>query len=233
MDKFREISDEFDKRIVQPHERYYAGYAALLDRYCRRTKIMIEVGGGNGAIPSHWTRLGKPPSDLKYIALEPVSELVDKANKLRLPFEYHSYEGELENSVEVLSDQRDLIIGECALVTSRALHEIYLGYNRNIERLYAGLERLHKMLDPKIVIHGIVNRVTNLIPEEVERLRGYQDVVMGHSHDPNTDYLSMNDDLVPFMQRQGYRYVTHKRFTHHVPHFKKSPWTFTIGVFEK
>ena len=233
MDKFRAISNEFDRRIVQPHERYYAAYAGLLERYCKRASIVLEIGGGNGAIPSRWAQMGNPPHDLRYFSVEPVSELVDKANKLRLPFEYHACEGGLENSVEILLSQYDTLVGERALVTSRTLHEIFLSYNRNRERLYADLERLQNVLEPKIIIHGIVEKVTTLTPEEVEKLRRYQDQVMGHSHDPSTDYLSMNEELVPFMNGQGYRQVTSRKVIHRVPHFKKSPWRFSIGVFEK
>ena len=43
MNKFADISNEFDDRIVNPQLRYYDRYVKLLESYCKSSDTVVEV----------------------------------------------------------------------------------------------------------------------------------------------------------------------------------------------
>lgn len=225
LDKFKSVAKSYSDKFAL--DSYYSALIELLEQHANNVRLVLEIGAANGIVPEKWDAVRK--SDLEYYSIEPVKEMVrvaqEKATKLSL--HYHPLFGNLENALAACNLSNTKID---LLVTSRSLHEIYLNYTRNLEKVFSDLSGILVSSRPDVVVYGDAERDTSLTPDETRRFIALQTARIGHGHDPATDYLDFST-VVSFMVKSGYALVDEKKIDQPLPEFKKSPWHFRIGVF--
>lgn len=229
--KFSRVAKEYSEKFG--FDPYYTALMDLLEKYCPNVRLVLEIGAANGIMVEKWDNVRKMKQNkgsFDYYSVEPVKEAVQIAQKKspKLDIRYHPFVGVLANALEVcdLVDKKiDL------LITSRSLHEIYLSYEKNLEKVFLDVNAILKTSKPHCVVHGIVERFTGLTPDETKRFIKAQTEKIGHGHDPAVDYLDFAT-LVSFMKSAGYTLIDSKKISQPLAGFKISPWNFRIGVFE-
>lgn len=235
--RFDSVAETYGARFVETNKTYYVRYAELLQRHCAAIDAVCEVGVGNGVIPVYWNQLRareNPKDRLVYLSVDPSPKMVELASRRSTGFQFIVQRGGLEDATELFSKELQKKPGmSVALLTSRMLHEAFIGYQRDAERLRGTLRRLHAELKPEYVIHGDADRVVGLDTDQTARLIVFQEQMIGHGHDPAIDFLSFDNNMVPFMASEGYKLIEEAKTSIPVPGFDESPWKFAIGVFRR
>jgi len=229
MTDFSKVAQDYSQRFNVPE--YYGTLITALEKYATDANIVLEIGAANGIVPETWDKIRREihlQDMLIYHSVEPVIELVQiaegKAADLRMT--YLLKQGTLENALEVTDIEKlDL------LITSRCLHEIWSGYKKDTKKLYSQIGDILRATKPSTVVHGILNRVSGLSANQRHLFSRMLEETIGHSHDPEEDYLSF-DELIKFMQGEGYNLIEQKHITGSYLEFPDSPWRFAIGVFK-
>lgn len=231
--KFAAVADNYTNRYY--FKPYYTKFVDMLEKYLGEASLVLDIGAADGIMVGAWDRRRKEvgkDSELQVVSIEPVERMVDiakeRAKALDIKADHHV--GSLENAVESLElEQNSNVDG---VYISKVLHEINVEYGHDEDRLEHELSELIEATSPNIVIIGIVDRVTTLTPEEVERFNECLIKQIGHGHDPARDYLDQKwlDDV---MSKAGYEIIEKHSTDQLIEGFENPPWSQTITVYRK
>ena len=209
--------------------------------------VVLEIGAAAGIIPSllsdmrrgmygdHEGKLWNDP--LLYYSVDPSSVMVKDARDQaqRFCFRYEPFVGSLKDIVAKDVSWMTEGAGRSTvdiLVISRALHEIWASYGYDTDRLIDDLLSLLEIVQPDKVIIGDALCFTGLTNEETERFRLAQTAIMGHGHDPSTEYFSSNQ-VEDLFYRSDYTPTSLKELVYPLEGFgQKNPWRFFVTTFE-
>jgi hypothetical protein len=225
LDKFRDVAQSYSEKF--DFDPYYSTLIGLLEKYTDDVRLVLEIGAANGIVPEKWNTVRS--LDLEYYSVEPVAEMVQVAREKAsgLSINYHPFVGNLENALEACKLSKiDL------LLTSRSLHEVYLAYGKNLQKVFSDLSRILVHSQAKIVVFGDAEKNTSLTPEETQRFIAAQVEQIGHGHDPATDYLDFAT-FSEFMTKSGYELIEQQRINQPLPDFEEPVWNYKIAIFNK
>jgi hypothetical protein len=222
-DKFKAVAKDYARRFA--FDDYYSALVAAIQTHLKGCNTVLEVGSATGILPEKLELIRNEFDPFTYYSVDPVEEAVAAASKKEIKtFRHVPLIGKLETALQDCSiEELDM------LITSRALHEMLLSYDRDKGRLFDHLGNILSKR-PRIVVHGIVERYTGLNDEEKERFSKFLEKEIGHGHDTDKDYFDF-EEIVRYMQSQGYALEKEAHFIRPCEGFDPSPWRFGMGVF--
>lgn len=228
--KFEKIAEEYSHRFG--YGPYYSKIISYMRRYCKGN--VLEIGAAQGILAEllkETREAGEEP--FEYHSVEPSQKLVDIAKETAKniqSFQYCPHIGTLEDGLKTSGLENRTID---VLITSRSLHEAFIGYGRDENRVFFYLSDILRNKKPSIVIHGILERYNGLDKKETIEFKRKQENILGsgQGHDPARDYLEFQK-LVEFMEKNGYNLIEQDHISQPLLENHPKAWTFGIGVFE-
>lgn len=225
LEHFRSVAKTYSEQFF--FDPYYEVLIGFLEKYTPASGVVVEIGAANGIVAEQWDKVRKEM--VQYYSVDPVEDMIviarHKAKSLSII--YRPFLGNLENAWEVCG-LKGVVVD--VLLMSRSLHEIYINYGRDIEKLSQEVKKLLNKTTPSVIICGDAMKNTTLTAEETERFILAQKNKIGHGHDPSRDYLSFQE-ISEILNEYGYLLREKSEANQPLEGFEKRIWNFGLGIF--
>ena len=233
-EKFEKVADNYSEKFS--YSPYYIALTELLEKYLGNARIVLEIGMADGIVPMAWDKVRRTlghEDTIKYYGVDPVERMVHIAKKRakEMKIEFLPSLGSIDDALESAQITNDSVIVD-GLVISRVLHEIFIQHHWDYEKLFLDIQKILLSKSPKIVVLGVLNRVTDLTVEETTRFIQEQMKIIGHGHDPAKDYVDQAV-LDVFMTENHYEIIDQEKVLQPLEGFDPSPWGTTITVYRR